>query len=97
MAPDPALGPAVSRRSVAVPLDAAVTVALPPFAGPGSQSNEAENPLAEVANRLERIAGVLRSGTPADLLAFGRQVRDPLELLVAGFALGYVEGQRAGG
>jgi hypothetical protein len=50
--------------------------------------------MGEVAERLERIAASLRSRRPADLVAGGS---DPLELLVAGFVLGYAQGSRRRG
>lgn len=50
-----------------------------------------------VADRLERIASALRE-RPAELLAGTSAERDPLELLVTGFVLGYAQGRgRSGG
>lgn len=57
----------------------------------------AQPPLADVADRLERIAGILRNGGPAELIAWGQETRDPLELLVAGLVLGYAQGRRSVG
>jgi hypothetical protein len=48
--------------------------------------------LEEVAGRLERIALALREGRPIELFASG--ATDPLEVLVAGYALGYSEAFR---
>ncbi len=48
--------------------------------------------LAEVADRLERIAQSLRE-RPGDVLAGGDGAADPLELLITGFALGYAQGR----
>ncbi|HEX7240919.1 MAG TPA: hypothetical protein VF263_11675 [Longimicrobiaceae bacterium] len=50
--------------------------------------------LAEVADRLEGIARALRE-RPGEVLAGGAD-RDPLELLVAGFVLGYAQGRGRG-
>lgn len=44
---------------------------------------------AAIADQLERLARALRSATPADLAAMGRNTTDPLELLILGFVLGY--------
>ncbi len=49
---------------------------------------------AEVADRLEGIARALRE-RPGEVLAGGAD-RDPLELLVAGFVLGYAQGRGRG-
>lgn len=46
--------------------------------------------LGEVAGRLESIARSLRERSPADVLA-GPRDGDPLELLVTGFVLGYLQ------
>ena len=48
--------------------------------------------LGEVAERLESIARSLRERTPAEVLAGPRGgAADPLELLVTGFVLGYLQ------
>lgn len=48
--------------------------------------------LGEVAGRLESIARALRERSPAEVLAGPRDgAADPLELLVTGFVLGYVQ------
>ncbi|HEX2090855.1 MAG TPA: hypothetical protein VHG28_00580 [Longimicrobiaceae bacterium] len=49
---------------------------------------------AEVADRLERIVRSLREN-PSEVLA-GGEGRDPLELLVTGFVLGYAQGRNRG-
>lgn len=46
----------------------------------------------DVADRLERIAGVLRSGDPSRLLA---DASDPLEMLILGYVLGCSNSGRA--
>lgn len=48
--------------------------------------------LQEVAGRLERIASALREGRPIELFSAGSS--DPLEVLIAGYALGYSEAFR---
>ncbi len=48
--------------------------------------------LQEVAGRLERIATALREGRPVELFSSGAS--DPLEVLIAGYALGYSEAFR---
>ena len=96
------LGPAVSHPispqtpTADAPLLApfvapAVAVALPEVAEPAP--NVAEG-LQEVAERLERIARVMRHGNAADLLASSSREADPLELLITGYALGYMQGQK---
>lgn len=48
--------------------------------------------LIEVAERLERIAASLRSGTVAEAVEEG----DPLRLLITGYALGYAQAREGG-
>jgi hypothetical protein len=62
-------------------------------AGPVAIDAAAAEALAEVAGRLERIARTLRDD-PGDLLAGGSA--DPLDLLVAGYALGLAQGRAQG-
>ncbi|HLL45927.1 MAG TPA: hypothetical protein VK399_04440, partial [Longimicrobiaceae bacterium] len=64
-------------------------------AGPAALAEGTADAMAEVAERLEGIARRLRE-QPAEVLAGGGG-RDPLELLVTGFALGYAQGRRAAG
>lgn len=54
----------------------------------------AESPFAVLAGRLERLAAELRSGDPAALLATAG--RDPLEVLILGYALGQMHAAREG-
>ena len=99
------LGPAVSHpidRSARVadtPLLApfvapAVAVAVPEATGVVEQAPDVVDGLQEVAERLERIARVMRNGNTADLLASSSREADPLELLITGYALGYMQGQK---
>lgn len=64
-----------------------------PRRGGASQTGVDPDALAAVADRLEAIARALRTG-PEELLSGAG--RDPLELLLAGFALGYAQGRAAG-
>lgn len=62
--------------------------------GPGrstydSSADAPASPLHEVAARLEEIAASLRTRTPADLLS---GASDPLEIMIAGYVLGYTRG-----
>ena len=76
-------------------------VPLGDFTGAGAGTAPAASPqdaalaasLAGVADRLEAAARALRE-RPAAFLAGGGD--DPLELLLAGFALGYLQGNREG-
>lgn len=89
----PAEGGLTTEAEAAVPSDAAPGVvqrmesALADVMGSG----EGEV-LEEVAGRLERIALALREGRPVELFASGAS--DPLEVLIAGYALGYSEAFR---
>lgn len=97
------LGPAVSRPRSAPAPARSESFTLPPFVAPRGSPRPAaavESPqlhavssdtpgAAAIADQLERIAGALRSATPTDLAAMGRNTTDPLELLILGFALGY--------
>src|SRR5690606_41911810 len=54
-------------------------------------AGESGDPMVEVAERLERIAGALRSGRPLEAAEQG----DPLQLLITGYALGYAQARRS--
>lgn len=56
-----------------------------------SAANDSVDPMVEVAERLERIAGALRSGRPLEAAEQG----DPLQLLITGYALGYAQARRS--
>lgn len=61
---------------------------------PVAAESPAAAPLAEVAEQLERIAARLRSAAPGELLQPGA---DPLEVFLAGYALGYRQREARGG
>lgn len=52
------------------------------------------SPLHDVAARLEEIAASLRTRTPAELLS---GASDPLEIMIAGYVLGYTRGASGAG
>jgi hypothetical protein len=75
-----------------------VAEAAPARADEGAAVSAAEatvDALSEVADRLDAIARTLRSVPAFELL--GRADADPLELLIAGYALGYAQGRARGG
>jgi len=75
--------------------EAALYAPAPEVEHPEAVVGPAVEALAEVADRLERIARSLRE-RPADVLAGGDGAADPLELLITGFALGYAQGRGRG-
>jgi hypothetical protein len=64
-----------------------------PDPAPTPPAVEAEPGLAEVAERLERLAASLRQGAPPPIPAADGPA-DPLEVLITGYALGYAEALR---
>lgn len=54
-----------------------------------SRADAPASPLHDVAARLEEIAASLRTRTPAELLS---GASDPLEIMIAGYVLGYTRG-----
>lgn len=87
--------PAPEEAAAALPAPEA-PVEEPAAAGvaPGDVEPALAGALGEVADHLERISRALRE-SPGEVLGGGAG-RDPLELLVAGFVLGYAQGQRRG-
>jgi hypothetical protein len=68
--------------------------AAPDASAPASAVEPSPTPeFEEIAARLEKIAQALRSGRPADLLG---SMDDPLQALIAGYALGAAERSRRG-
>ncbi len=74
---EPETAPEVTPEPEAIRAD-------PPVAPPEASSDD---PLLEIAERLEKIAASLRTGSAGTL--FSEQSTDPLAALVAGYALGY--------
>jgi hypothetical protein len=83
VAPPPAAEPAFEPELEAEPVSAPVSPAAPAAANRPA--------LEDVAARLERIARALRGSSPAELLA---NTDDPLQLLIAGYALGLADAAR---
>ncbi|HEV2132298.1 MAG TPA: hypothetical protein VGR27_14380 [Longimicrobiaceae bacterium] len=70
---------------------------LPPFVRPRAAPTPARDAaLSRVAERLERIAGMLRRGSSEELLARldSAEEADPLDLLITGYALGHAQASR---
>lgn len=82
----PALSPPVQADSPSTPAQQVHSALADVMSG------EDKPVLEEVAGRLERIALALREGRPIELFAAGSA--DPLEVLIAGYALGYSEAFR---
>lgn len=81
-----AVASSTPREAVATPVEHPEPV-LPPVVEMGEGAA-----MEEIAGRLERIALALREGRPIELFAAGAS--DPLEVLIAGYALGYSEAFR---
>lgn len=85
-------GPAPASMAVEPGRESAAPAPRPEAALAEAMSLEEGPALQEVAGRLERIAGALREGRPIELFSSGSS--DPLEVLIAGYALGYSEAFR---
>ncbi len=69
---------------------------LPPFVRPRTALTARDAALGRVAERLERLAGMLRRGSSEELLMRleSTEEADPLDLLITGYALGYTQAFR---